>query len=137
MGLLASITRAKGQVLINCRNNRKILGKLKAYDRHFNMVLENVREMWVETERGSAADGGKPRHVLKDRLIAKLFLRGDSVVVVVRPPAAAGPAPAPAPVPAPAPSAVAEREGNGEEVREAAAAAEEEEEEEEDRMATE
>ena len=86
MGLLASIVGAKGQVLINCRNNRKVLGRLKAYDRHFNMVLENVREMWVETERGSAADGGKPRHVLKDRLIAKLFLRGDSVVVVVRPP---------------------------------------------------
>lgn len=26
------------QVLINCRNNRKILARVKAFDRHSNMV---------------------------------------------------------------------------------------------------
>lgn len=31
------------EVLINCRNNRKILARVKAFDRHSNMVLENVR----------------------------------------------------------------------------------------------
>lgn len=36
------------QVLINCRNNRKLLGRVRAFDRHCNMVLENVREMWTE-----------------------------------------------------------------------------------------
>ena len=36
------------QVLINCRNNRKLLGRVKAFDRHCNMVLENVKEMWTE-----------------------------------------------------------------------------------------
>ena len=36
------------QVLINCRNNKKLLGRVKAFDRHCNMVLENVREMWTE-----------------------------------------------------------------------------------------
>ena len=30
------------QVLINCRNNKKLLGRVKAFDRHCNMVLENV-----------------------------------------------------------------------------------------------
>ena len=36
------------EVLINCRNNRKILARVKAFDRHMNMVLENAREMWTE-----------------------------------------------------------------------------------------
>ena len=36
------------QVLINCRNNKKLLGRVRAFDRHCNMVLENVREMWTE-----------------------------------------------------------------------------------------
>ena len=45
------------QVLINCRNNRKLLGRVKAFDRHCNMVLENVKEMWTEgpkTGKGKA-----------------------------------------------------------------------------------
>ena len=36
------------QVLINCRNNKKLLGRVKAFDRHCNMVLEGVKEMWTE-----------------------------------------------------------------------------------------
>jgi small nuclear ribonucleoprotein D2 len=39
------------QVLINCRNNRKLLARVKAFDRHCNMVLENVKEMWTEAPR--------------------------------------------------------------------------------------
>jgi len=36
------------QVLINARNNHKLLGRVKAFDRHCNMILENVTEMWQE-----------------------------------------------------------------------------------------
>ena len=39
------------QVLINCRNNKKLLGRVKAFDRHCNMVLEGVKEMWTEMPR--------------------------------------------------------------------------------------
>lgn len=39
---------APAQVLINCRNNHKLLGRVKAFDRHCNMILENVKEMWTE-----------------------------------------------------------------------------------------
>jgi len=35
-------------VLINCRNNKKLPARVKAFDRHCNMVLENVKEMWIE-----------------------------------------------------------------------------------------
>ena len=39
------------QVLINCRNNHKLLARVKAFDRHCNMILENVKEMWTEVRR--------------------------------------------------------------------------------------
>ncbi|EFN56796.1 hypothetical protein CHLNCDRAFT_22041 [Chlorella variabilis] len=73
------------QVLINCRNNRKLLGRVKAFDRHCNMVLENVKEFWTEIpKRGKGAKASKP--VNKDRFISKMFLRGDSVILVLRNP---------------------------------------------------
>jgi len=45
MSKLTAAVREHTQVLISCRNNRKLLARVKAFDRHFNMVLENVREV--------------------------------------------------------------------------------------------
>lgn len=73
------------QVLINCRNNKKLLARVKAFDRHCNMVLENVTEMWTEQPKtGKGKKKAKP--VNKDRNISKMFLRGDSVILVLRNP---------------------------------------------------
>ena len=38
MSVLQKCVKDNSQVLINCRNNRKILARVKAYDRHCNMV---------------------------------------------------------------------------------------------------
>lgn len=47
------------------------------------MVLENVKEMWTETPKhGKGQKQGKP--VNKERFISKMFLRGDSVILVMR-----------------------------------------------------
>ncbi|XP_020590310.1 probable small nuclear ribonucleoprotein Sm D2 [Phalaenopsis equestris] len=73
------------QVLINCRNNRKLLGRVRAFDRHCNMVLENVREMWTEVPK-TGKGKKKALPVNKDRFISKMFLRGDSVIIVLRNP---------------------------------------------------
>ncbi|XP_062502719.1 small nuclear ribonucleoprotein Sm D2-like [Corticium candelabrum] len=87
LSLLMQAVKANTQVLINCRNNRKLLARVKAFDRHCNLVLENVREMWTETPKtGKGKKKAKP--VNKDRYISKLFLRGDSVILVLRNPAA-------------------------------------------------
>lgn len=87
LSVLTQSVRQNTQVLINCRNNRKLLARVKAFDRHFNMVLENVKEMWTEVpKKGKGASKSKP--VNKDRYIAKLFLRGDSVILILRNPAA-------------------------------------------------
>ncbi|KAH8935879.1 hypothetical protein BDL97_17G053700 [Sphagnum fallax] len=73
------------QVLINCQNNKKLLGHVKAFDRHCNMVLENVKEMWTEVPKtGKGKKKAKP--VNKDRFISKMFLHGASVIIVLRNP---------------------------------------------------
>ena len=51
------------------------------------MVLENVKEMWTEVPHtGKGKKKSKP--VNKDRYISKMFLRGDSVILVLRNPLA-------------------------------------------------
>jgi small nuclear ribonucleoprotein D2 len=57
-------------VLISLRNNRKLLARVKAFDRHCNMVLENVKEMWTETPTN--ANGKRGRPVNKDRFVSKM-----------------------------------------------------------------
>ena len=87
MSLLSKALRTHTPVLISCRNNRKLLARVKAFDRHCNMVLEQVREMW--TESGRKGRGKKRAQATnKDRFISKMFLRGDSVILVVLPKAA-------------------------------------------------
>lgn len=71
LSILQTAVRSHNQVLISCRNNRKLLARVKAFDRHCNMVLENVKEMWTEIPR--KADGKKGRPVNKDRFISKMF----------------------------------------------------------------
>lgn len=55
-------------------------------------ILENVKEMWTEIPQ--KAKGKKARQpVNKQRHISKMFVRGDSVILVLRNPrAAAAPA---------------------------------------------
>merc|ERR1711935_1001109 len=85
LSVLNEAMRANSQVLINVRNNKKLLGRIKAFDRHCNMVLENVKEMWTEVPKtGKGSKKAKP--VNKDRYISKMFLRGDSVILVLRNP---------------------------------------------------
>ncbi|WMV47625.1 hypothetical protein MTR67_041010 [Solanum verrucosum] len=112
LSVLMMSVKNNTQVLINCRNNRKLLGRVRAFDRHCNMVLENVREMWTEVPRVMClgfetcakrlhlpklfmvilqvpkTGKGKKKAVAvnKDRFISKMFLRGDSVIIVLRNP---------------------------------------------------
>nr|GMD60938.1 nucleolar protein 16 [Ipomoea batatas]GMD66746.1 nucleolar protein 16 [Ipomoea batatas] len=85
LSVLMMSVRNNTQVLINCRNNRKLLGRVRAFDRHCNMVLENVREMWTEVPK-TGKGKKKALPVNKDRFISKMFLRGDSVIIVLRNP---------------------------------------------------
>ncbi|KAL3234444.1 Small nuclear ribonucleoprotein Sm D2 [Nakaseomyces bracarensis] len=78
MSLINDAMITRNPVIISLRNNHKLIARVKAYDRHCNMVLENVKEFWTEKK-------GK-QTVNRERFISKLFLRGDSVIVVLKAP---------------------------------------------------
>ncbi|XP_006882962.1 PREDICTED: small nuclear ribonucleoprotein Sm D2-like [Elephantulus edwardii] len=84
-GQLSALTqwvKNNTQVLINCCNV-KLLDREKAFDKHCNVVLENVEGMWTEVlKRGKDKKKSKP--INNDRYISKMSLRGDSVIVGLR-----------------------------------------------------
>ncbi|CAG2103597.1 unnamed protein product [Medioppia subpectinata] len=88
LSVLTQSVKNNTQVLINCRNNRKLLGRVKAFDRHLNMILEGVKEMWTELPKQGKGQKKKSKPVNKDRYISKMFLRGDSVILVLKNPLA-------------------------------------------------
>ncbi|CAM9296076.1 unnamed protein product [Pylaiella littoralis] len=85
LSLLMQSVKNNTQVLINVRNNHKLLARIKAFDRHCNMVLTDVKEMWTEQPKTGKGQK-KAKAVNKDRYVSKMFLRGDSVVLVLRNP---------------------------------------------------
>jgi len=87
LSILTDAVKDNTQILINCRNNRKLLARVKAFDRHCNMVLEEVKEMWTTTPKKKKG-GKKQQPVNHDRFMAKMFLRGDSVIIVLKNPLA-------------------------------------------------
>ncbi len=77
--LLSDAVEKGYKVIIACRNDRKLWGKAKAFDKHFNLILEDVTEVW-----STKLPGGKVSN--QTRHIGKMLIRGDSVISVVRPP---------------------------------------------------
>ena len=71
--LLHNSVQAKSEVLITCRDGRRLFAKVRAFDKHFNMVLQDITEITAD------ASG-----VMKSRPLFNLFLRGDTVVFVVK-----------------------------------------------------
>lgn len=64
LSVLQQAVRNQSQVLISLRNNKKLLARVKAFDRHSNMVLENVKEVGhrQRDKETGADDRCGPRH---------------------------------------------------------------------------
>ena len=73
--LIMIAIKNRRRVLISMRNNHKFLAIPKAIDRHCNMVLENVTDMWIEHENNEP--------IKREKFVSKLFVRGDSVIIIV------------------------------------------------------
>jgi small nuclear ribonucleoprotein D2 len=78
--LYQAVHDPKCNILVQCRNDRKILGKLVAFDHHFNLVLTNALEIWTKP----GAHGAEPVH--GTRHIGKMLLRGDGVTLITKVP---------------------------------------------------
>ena len=50
------------------RNNKKLLGRVKAFDRHCNMVLEGVKEMWTELPKTGKGKNCSIKYLFCNRL---------------------------------------------------------------------
>uniref|UniRef100_A0A7S4KRS3 Small nuclear ribonucleoprotein Sm D2 n=1 Tax=Paramoeba aestuarina TaxID=180227 RepID=A0A7S4KRS3_9EUKA len=75
--VLDSSMRSGDQVLISCRSNKKLVGRIRAFDRHMNMILDNSQEIWMDSSSMGYANR---------RMLGKVFLRGDNVILVVKNP---------------------------------------------------
>lgn len=71
--LLDTAMRENQRVFIQCRNSKALLAKVIAFDKHFNLVLKGVQE--ITESHGSEQ---------KQRSIENLFLRGESVIFIVK-----------------------------------------------------
>ncbi|KAI8387757.1 probable Small nuclear ribonucleoprotein Sm D2 [Nakaseomyces glabratus] len=78
MSLINDAMITRNPVIISLRNNHKLIARVKAFDRHCNLVLENVKELWTEKKNKQTIN--------RERFISKLFLRGDSVIVILKAP---------------------------------------------------
>jgi U6 snRNA-associated Sm-like protein LSm3 len=71
------------QVLVKCKGERELRGRLHAFDQHMNLVLGEVEETIMSREVDEETD----EEIVKasKRNIEMLFVRGD-VVILVSPP---------------------------------------------------
>jgi len=73
LSVLLDSLRDQSQVLINCRNNKKLLARVKAFDRHCNMVLENVQEMWTELPKSGKGSKKRQSLLIRHDISARCF----------------------------------------------------------------
>ena len=64
------------QVLVELKGKKKIKGKLRGYDQHLNLILENAEEISVDPESGE--------QIIE--VVKTVIVRGDNVVIVSPPP---------------------------------------------------
>jgi len=86
LSLLNESVMHGSQVLIALRNGKKLLGRVRAFDRHMNLILTDVCEMWMKVFTSGKRKGQPMGPIHKDRYISKMLLRGDAIVMVMKNP---------------------------------------------------
>ncbi len=73
------------RVIVELKNNKQYLGKLKAFDIHINVVLEDAEEN-VEEVTEKEVDGKKVQvktgNMVAKRKLGVIFIRGDTITVI-------------------------------------------------------
>jgi small nuclear ribonucleoprotein D2 len=72
--VLASAMDTNTKVIVRCRFDKMLIGYVRAFDKHFNLLLTDVNEVSNSSEEGDT----------KHRSINCVVLRGDSVVYVLK-----------------------------------------------------
>ncbi len=64
------------QVLVELKGRKKLRGRLRGYDQHLNLILEDADEIDVDAETGEETV----------EQVSTVIVRGDNVVIVSPPP---------------------------------------------------
>lgn len=64
------------QVLVELKGNKKIKGKLRGFDQHLNLILEDAEEITINPETDE--------QIIE--VVKTVIVRGDNVVIVSPPP---------------------------------------------------
>lgn len=76
--LLCEAVEEDKEIILSLRNNHKMYCKIKAFDKHCNILIYNVKEVWTVKSWESKT------HVTKERYISQAFLRGDNIIMIVK-----------------------------------------------------
>jgi small nuclear ribonucleoprotein D2 len=75
--LLSESIIQNSPIIIFLRNNKKLIGYVRAFDRHFNLILENVKELWL-------VKNFEKKIIYQEKFFSKLILRGDCVILIAK-----------------------------------------------------
>lgn len=75
LSILTQAVNKKTPVLVSCRNNKKLFGRVKAFDKHFNMIMEDVQELW-EAVPDHLKDQPGAKKVVQDRYVYYSYYHG-------------------------------------------------------------
>lgn len=76
--LLCEAVEENRNVIISLRNNHKMYAKVKAFDKHCNMLIYDIKELWTEKNWKNKTRKSQERY------IAQSFLRGDNIIMIVK-----------------------------------------------------
>lgn len=85
LGMLKRAVEKKIPVLLVLRNNKKLYGYIKSFDKHFNMLMLEAVEYSREIPEHLVGEKDAQK-VISQRRLQKVIVRGDSVVLVVNNP---------------------------------------------------
>jgi len=74
--LLADTVALNRPIIIFTRNNKKLFGNIRAFDKHMNLALENVKELYSIKNKSKNI-------IYHERYISKLILRGDTIILLL------------------------------------------------------
>jgi len=80
--LLKTITYSNSKIIVSSNDNHKFYGYLKGFDRHSNLFLEDVTEIWKEEIK--VKNRKTKKTILKEKFIPKMFFRGDSIIMIAK-----------------------------------------------------
>ncbi|EPR79436.1 Small nuclear ribonucleoprotein [Spraguea lophii 42_110] len=67
------------KIIINLRSNKKLIGTLIKFDKHFNLILINAIEIFKVKNKNSSIE---QKLIYKERQIKKILVRGDNVISI-------------------------------------------------------